>query len=387
MLLKIIFFTLLFFMMVIYLLRILFAKKYFEKIKIDDRRKINQKKYTVIQPILSGDIRLKDVLMRNIKNLSEMNFLWLIDKGDDEAERIVSEIISEENCKERIKVLEMEKVPQDMNPKIFKIKESLGRVQTEYMIILDDDSIINTKRIDELSMYEDIKGDWLATGIPYNYGIQGFWSKFVAAFINSNSIITYFTMSYLEKNKTINGMFYIARTETFRKHNVFEEIKYWLCDDFALAQNMLSKNITIIQTGIFCNTGTTIKNFRQYLLLMKRWLLFTKIYMKNAMTLYFLIFILLPSILSSVLLIMGISMGINYILTVFLTLLVKSLLLYRLRFFMLGEREEKFAVIREMINDIGIFFIFIYTLITPPVIKWRDKKIRVAEGKIRYEKI
>lgn len=179
MLLKIIFFTLLFLMMVIYLLRILFAKKYFEKIKIDDRRKIDQKKYTVIQPILSGDIRLKDVLMRNIKNLSEMNFLWLIDKGDDEAERIVSEIISEENCKERIKVLEMERVPQDMNPKIFKIKESLERVQTEYMIILDDDSIINTKRIDELSMYEDIKGDWLATGTPitmeYRASGQNLW--------------------------------------------------------------------------------------------------------------------------------------------------------------------------------------------------------------------
>lgn len=43
------------------------------------------------------------------------------------------------------------------------------------------------------------------------------------------------------------------------------------------------------------------------------------------------------------------------------------------------------VIVREIINDFIVFFIFIYTVITPPVIKWRNKKIKVIDGKIRYE--
>ena len=84
-----------------------------------------------------------------------------------------------------------------------------------------------------MSVYEKDKSEWIATGIPFNYNIKGFYSKLISAFINSNSIFSYFSMSFLKENKTINGMFYILRTDILKKYSAFDEIKYWLCDDFS----------------------------------------------------------------------------------------------------------------------------------------------------------
>jgi len=43
--------------------------------------------------------------------------------------------------------------------------------------------------------------EWIATGIPFNYNIKGFYSKLISAFINSNSIFSYFSLSFLKENK------------------------------------------------------------------------------------------------------------------------------------------------------------------------------------------
>jgi len=42
-------------------------------------------------------------------------------------------------------------------------------------------------------------------------------------------------------------------------------------------------------------------------------------------------------------------------------------------------------VIYEVLNDLLLPWLFIYVLVTPPVINWRGRKIRVTDGKIRYE--
>lgn len=369
----------------IFSLKILFAKKYFEKKCIREEYKINEKEYTVVQPVLSGDPRLEEDLEENLKNLSEMKFIWLIDKKDAKAREISYRILKNELYKKRVEIFEIEDVPQEINPKVFKINRIMNKIDTEYTIILDDDSIIDTERINEFCMYKNMNKEYIVTGIPYNYGIEGIWSRLVSAFVNSNSILTYFTMSHIENNKTINGMFYMCRTEILKKYNVFEEIRYELCDDLAVARFLLSKNVVLIQSAVFCNTRTTVSTFRQYMALMKRWLLFTKIYMKRAMTFKFFLFVLLPSVLPPLLLILGSFLGWEYIFLTTGLLLLKALFLYKLRFSIVKKKESAEVIFFEVLNDFIILFIYIYTLITPPVIKWRNKKIKVTDGKIRYE--
>ena len=382
----------------LFILKSLFSFIYFQKINNLEKIGINESNYTAVQPILSGDTRLEEDLTANLKNTENMKFIWLVDKSDSTAIKTVEKILKNENYSDRVEVYELDDVPQEVNPKIFKLAQIVDKIKTEYTVILDDDSVMDRKRLDELSIYEKDKSEWIATGIPFNNNISGFYSKLISAFINSNSIFSYFSMSFLKENRTINGMFYILRTDILKKYNAFEEIKYWLCDDLALATYLLSKKVKIIQSTIFCNVRNTVPDLKKYILLMKRWLLFGNVYMKNAFSIKFLFMILLPTILPTMLLFLSFCLGISYLLTVFYLFISKVVLFYVIRLFIYRvKREEKgknfgmtlllqiTQLLYELISEFMLPFMLLYTLLTPPVIIWRNKKIRVKDGKIHYE--
>ena len=396
----ILFNTLLTLTIILLILKLIFSFIYFQKINSLEKSKIDESKYTIVQPILSGDSRLEEDLTANLKNTTDMEFIWLVDKSDKIAIQTVEKILKNKNYSNRIEVYYLDDVPQEVNPKIFKLEQVVDKIKTEYTIILDDDSVIDRKRLDELSIYEKDKTEWIATGIPFNYNIRGFYSKLISAFINSNSIFSYFSLSFLKENKTLNGMFYILRTDILKKYSAFENIKYWLCDDLALATYLLSKDVKIIQSTIFCNVRNTVPSFKRYILLMKRWLLFSNVYMKNAFSIKFLFIILLPTLLPTVLLFLSFYLGINYLVLTLNLFIGKVALFHIIRLFIYqGVTEEKTSkksdfivfspqtkeLLYELLSEFLLPFMLIYTLLTPPVILWRNKKIRVKDGKIHYE--
>ena len=393
------FYVLLTITIILLILKLVFSFAYFYKIDKFEKTEINEKKYTVLQPILSGDPRLEEDLKANLKNTTDMNFIWLVDKSDKVAIDTVESILKDENYSNRIEVHYLDDVPQELNPKIFKLAQVVDKIKTEYSIILDDDAVIDRKKLDELSVYEKDKDEWIATGIPFNYNIKGFYSKLISAFINSNSIFSYFSMSFLNENKTINGMFYILRTDILKKYSAFDEIKYWLCDDLALATYLLSKKVKIIQSTIFCNVRNTVPSLKRYILLMKRWLLFSNVYMKNAFSTKFLFIILLPTLLPTILLFFSFYLGIDYLVIILNLFIGKIALFHIVRLFIYqGNYEENSfkkslfvfspqttELLYELLSEFLLPFMLIYTLLTPPVILWRNKKIRVKDGKIHYE--
>ena len=384
---------------ILLILKLFFSFAYFYKIDKLEKTEIDEKKYTVLQPILSGDPRLEEDLKANLKNTTDMNFIWLVDKSDKVAINTVESILKDKNYSNRIEVYYLDDVPQELNPKIFKLAQVVDKIKTDYSIILDDDAVIDRKKLDELSVYEKDKSEWIATGIPFNYNIKGFYSKLISAFINSNSIFSYFSMSFLNENKTINGMFYILRTDILKKYSAFDEIKYWLCDDLALATYLLSKKVKIIQSTIFCNVRNTVPSLKRYILLMKRWLLFSNVYMKNAFSTKFLFIILLPTLLPIILLFFSFYLGIDYLVIILNLFIGKIALFHIVRLFIYQGREEENSskkslftfspqtteILYELLSEFLLPFMLIYTLLTPPVILWRNKKIRVKDGKIHYE--
>ena len=384
---------------ILLILKLFFSFAYFYKIDKFEKTEINEKKYTVLQPILSGDPRLEEDLTANLKNTTDMKFIWLVDKSDKVAINTVENILKDKNYSNRIEVYYLDDVPQELNPKIFKLAQVVDKIKTEYSIILDDDAVIDRKKLDELSVYEKDKSEWIATGIPFNYNIKGFYSKLISAFINSNSIFSYFSMSFLNENKTINGMFYILRTDILKKYSAFDEIKYWLCDDLALATYLLSKKVKIIQSTIFCNVRNTVPSLKRYILLMKRWLLFSNVYMKNAFSTKFLFIILLPTLLPTILLFFSFYLGLDYLVIILNLFIGKIALFHIVRLFIYqGNYEENSfkkslfvfspqttELLYELLSEFLLPFMLIYTLLTPPVILWRNKKIRVKDGKIHYE--
>ena len=393
------FYVLLTITIILLILKLFFSFAYFYKLDRLEKSQIDEKKYTVLQPILSGDPRLEEDLKANLKNTIDMNFIWLVDKSDKVAINTVENILKDKNYSNRIEVYYLDDVPQEVNPKIFKLAQVVDKIKTEYSIILDDDAVIDRKKLDELSVYEKDKSEWIATGIPFNYNIKGFYSKLISAFINSNSIFSYFSLSFLKENKTINGMFYILRTDILKKYSAFDEIKYWLCDDLALATYLLSKKVKIIQSTIFCNVRNTVPSLKRYILLMKRWLLFSNVYMKNAFSTKFLFIILLPTLLPTILLFFSFYLGIDYLVIVLNLFIGKIALFHIVRLFIYqGNYEENSfkkslftfspqttEILYELLSEFLLPFMLIYTLLTPPVILWRNKKIRVKDGKIHYE--
>ena len=393
------FYVLLTITIILLILKLFFSFAYFYKIDKFEKTEINEKKYTVLQPILSGDPRLEEDLTANLKNTTDMKFIWLVDKSDKVAINTVENILKDKNYSNRIEVYYLDDVPQEVNPKIFKLAQVVDKIKTEYSIILDDDAVIDRKKLDELSVYEKDKSEWIATGIPFNYNIKGFYSKLISAFINSNSIFSYFSMSFLNENKTINGMFYILRTDILKKYSAFDDIKYWLCDDLALATYLLSKKVKIIQSTIFCNVRNTVPSLKRYILLMKRWLLFSNVYMKNAFSVKFLFIILLPTLLPTILLFFSFYLGIDYLVIILNLFIGKIALFHIVRLFIYqGNYEENSfkkslfvfspqttELLYELLSEFLLPFMLIYTLLTPPVILWRNKKIRVKDGKIHYE--
>ena len=393
------FYVLLTITIILLILKLFFSFAYFYKIDKFEKTEINEKKYTVLQPILSGDPRLEEDLIANLKNTTDMKFIWLVDKSDKVAINTVENILKNKNYSNRIEVYYLDDVPQELNPKIFKLAQVVDKIKTEYSIILDDDAVIDRKKLDELSVYEKDKSEWIATGIPFNYNIKGFYSKLISAFINSNSIFSYFSMSFLNENKTINGMFYILRTDILKKYSAFDEIKYWLCDDLALATYLLSKKVKIIQSTIFCNVRNTVPSLKRYILLMKRWLLFSNVYMKNAFSTKFLFIILLPTLLPTILLFFSFYLGIDYLVIVLNLFIGKIALFHITRIFIYQVKEQENSskkslftfspqtteILYELLSEFLLPFMLIYTLLTPPVILWRNKKIRVKDGKIHYE--
>ena len=378
---------------ILLILKLIFSFVYFKRINSLEKNKIDESKYTVVQPILSGDTRLEDDLSANLKNTDDMKFIWLVDKSDCLARQTVENILKNKNYSSRVEVYYLDDVPQEVNPKVFKLSQAVKKIKTEYTVILDDDAVIDRKKLDELSIYEKDKAEWIVTGIPYNYNIKGFYSKLISAFINSNSIFSYFSMSFLKEKKTINGMFYILRTDILKKYSAFEKIKYWLCDDLALATYLLSKNVKIIQSTIFCNVRNTVPNFRKYILLMKRWLLFSNVYMKNAFSIKFLFIILLPVFLPAILLFLSFYFGINHFIMIIVLFVGKVGLFHIVRLFIYQSEIQKKGnffhkadeLPYELASEFLLPFILVYTLLTPPVIIWRNKKIRVKDGKIHYE--
>ena len=392
------FYILLTMTIILLILKLISSLIYFCKVDRFGKTELDEKKYTVLQPILSGDPRLEEDLTANLKNTTDMKFIWLVDKSDKVAINTVENILKDKNYSNRIEVYYLDNVPQELNPKIFKLAQVVDKIKTEYSIILDDDAVIDRKKLDELTLYEKDKSEWIVTGIPFNYNIKGFYSKLISAFINSNSIFSYFSLSFLKENKTINGMFYILRTNILKKYSAFDEIKYWLCDDLALATYLLSKNVKIIQSTIFCNVRNTVPNLKRYILLMKRWLLFSNVYMKNAFSLKFLLIILLPALLPTILLFFSLYLGVNYLVIVLNLFIGKIALFHIARVFIYQGREEEYSkkslfafsaqtteLLYELISEFLLPFMLLYTILTPPVILWRNKKIRVKDGKIHYE--
>lgn len=221
---------------------------------------------TVMQPILGGDPALEDALRRNLEQV-DARFLWLVDDDDVDGQQVTDTLKDE-----RVTIVRCPPVSGNANPKTVKLQRGLLLVETEFVAVLDDDTILTPGHLGRARFA--LQSCTLYTGLPHYLPGTNIWSSLVAHFVNNNNALTYLPLLPLIGPLTINGMFYVMRTADLRAMGGFAPIAGALCDDYALASLVKQHGGTIRQGITRQSLRTTVTGPAQYVRLMHRWFLF-----------------------------------------------------------------------------------------------------------------
>jgi ceramide glucosyltransferase len=158
---------------------------------------------------------------------------------------------------------------------LFKLDLALASVTTEFVAVLDDDTMLSSEHLPRAIAALDACD--LYTGLPQYSADGNLSSRLIAHFVNNNSILTYLPLLDWCGALTINGMFYVMRTGYLRGIGGFQPIVGQLCDDYALARLVIEKGGRIHQGATSQVLHTSLDGPRQYIRQMHRWFLFANI--------------------------------------------------------------------------------------------------------------
>lgn len=232
---------------------------------------------SLVQPILSGDPTLPACLEHNLRLRSSVRreYIWLVDDDDAEGQRICRTLI-ERHPEQSIRLLLRPPPGERENPKMVKLIAGLAVAQGDVLCVLDDDTMLPDGGLERCLPFLDLPGVGLAFGLPFYTSFGNLWSRLVAYFVGSHSLMTYVPYTALTEPVTINGMFYALRRTTFDAIGGFHGLEYTLADDFAVAQRLREHGFRLAQTPVCHGISTHVAGPRQYLNLMQRWFIFPR---------------------------------------------------------------------------------------------------------------
>jgi len=233
---------------------------------------------TIVQPILSGDPDLSATLEATLTRLPEARFVWLVDGGDEEAERVTTEL-QRRHATHRIERCICPEPPPGINPKLFKLERARALVHDGAFVVLDDDTRLTREGLAALLAALDART--LVTGLPCYLDRGGLPSRLVAQFVNNNAALTYLPLLAFAPPPTINGMTYAIAPSHLSAIGGFAPLWNRLADDLALARRVLESGGTIVQTPYPQFIATTVRDLRHYRALMHRWFLFAMLLLRE----------------------------------------------------------------------------------------------------------
>lgn len=245
---------------------------------------------TVVQPILGGDPALQDVLRETLQRTPLWaQFLWLVDERDTVGREVTDQLAAFDS---RVTVRLCPPPGPDENPKTKKLGLALPEVATTYFAVLDDDTVIGEANLVAALMALSAPG-WgsatevstnrvhLYTGLPSYDVLPGVANGLLAHFVNDNSGFTYLALQRWFGALSINGMFYVARTDALRELDAFERIRGELCDDYALARLFRGEGWRIHQGATALSLRTSLDGIKGYCAQMHRWFVFARVLLRD----------------------------------------------------------------------------------------------------------
>jgi ceramide glucosyltransferase len=232
---------------------------------------------SILQPILSGDPTLAAGLEKNLTMQTgyTLEFLWLVDEDDIDAQNICHDLLVRypEKCAHLVLLPPPE---SRQNPKMVKLIAGARQASGDVLCVLDDDTRLPDYGLEACLPYLDQSGVGLAFGLPYYVSFGNFWSRLVAYFVNSHSLMNYIPYAMLTEPVTINGMFYAIRRQVLEEIGGFDGLENILADDFALARRMRDHGFCLVQTPLRHAISTWVASPRHYFSLIQRWFIFPR---------------------------------------------------------------------------------------------------------------
>ncbi len=239
---------------------------------------------SILQPILSGDPTLADCLERNLRTACRYprEFLYLVDDTDLVAQTLCQNLIAH-FPEHAVRLLVVPPPADRCSPKLLKLLAGIPQARGDVLCVLDDDTMLPDGGLEESLPYLDREGVGLAFGLPYYVSFGNLWSRLVAYFVNSHSLLTYVPYTYLVEPFTINGMFYVFRREIYDATGGFAGLETILADDFAVARHFRSKGYRLAQTTLRHAISTHVQGPESYFRLLHRWFVFPRETLLKAM--------------------------------------------------------------------------------------------------------
>ncbi|MCA9093345.1 MAG: hypothetical protein KDA68_07655, partial [Planctomycetaceae bacterium] len=215
------------------------------------------------------------------------------------------------------------------------------------------------------------------TGLPcYRVG-KTVWSSLVAHFVNNNSIVTYLSLLNWISPVTINGMFYVVRTDRLRSWDGWNPIRHELCDDYAFARHA-KRNGAIIHQGVTPQMiETTVEGGEAYFRLLHRWFVFANVLVRDQSpgikVLLFLFLGIPPLLLWGSFLLLGGGWSDWGLLS---CILIVRYSVIRSLHYTAFTKPPGFSAILSLISELGQLFHYIHSILSR-VILWRSRRIRV----------
>lgn len=329
-------------------------------------------KATIVQPILSGDPRLEAALAANLRAHPEAAFLWLIDDDDAEAQRIATTLAP---LHAGLRVVSGPGPRDGENPKLAKLERALPLVDTDQLIVLDDDTFLpDTSRLPEQP---------LATGLPVFTAKESIYERLTGGFVNGNALLTYLPASRLGLQRSINGMIYSVDTAQLRSLGGFAAAGHELTDDYAVARLYLRNGLPITQTTAPAFVAMTIASFAHYARVMRRWMIFASHYLRGNISPATLLWIVLPGLLPLAGLIVA---SFEAHIAAWLALLLAKAVANRIALWRITRVASSPAdLVVEVIADLTTPLWSALAFLRPNRLQWRSRKIELAAGEIRYK--
>jgi ceramide glucosyltransferase len=331
---------------------------------------------TVLQPILSGDIRLPIVLGDTIEALAHVQFVWLIDR-DDRAAQDIAESLQRAHPAVRLDVQLFDAAPAGVNPKMFKLAGALGNVATPIAVVLDDDARLSAASLRQ--MVTQLERADLVTALPfYRETSQELGGALLAQFVNNNAALTYLALLPVAEPVSINGMCYAIRTASVAFPDALAPVLTQLADDLALARLFQARGLRIIQSTAAVEMETSTPTLRRYRQQMHRWFLFATLLLHDQSLFMQLTIALLYGVPALLLTGMLVGMATSWTLPAILisasVLLVRALTLIGLQRALTGRPRHRplLSIISELSQPLHL----LHALVDRTII-WRTRTYRV----------